>query len=321
MKGRLQAFSEIGVDFCGPFFATVGRSQVKRHVLVIVCCVTRAVNIEVCHALDGKSCLAALERHMARYGRPTYVNSDNGANFIASARHLEERLKILRQEGVPESSRWTCNIEWYFNPPASPTWTGHVECFVKLVKRALRCLKPRLKATFNDEELTTLIVQTQGFLNMRPLLDIRPECPPLTPADFLLTGNPRLANLPVVLPEKLTLETRKELIWGNLEEVWERFKTGYVLSLRKNVRLLPKGRQIAEKDAVVILDDEGSKIPGKWRYGVVVKAYDGKDGTQRSFDVLVDGDKIFKRNFRALGRLPRPSVVPDGYQLEVADSA
>ena len=313
-KGRLQAFSEIGIDFCGPYFATVGRSQVKRHVLVIACCITRAVNIEVCHSLDGKSCLAALEHHMARYGRPSYVNSDNGSNFLALARHLEERLRILRQGGVPESARRDCNIEWYFNPPASPTWSGHVEIFVKMVKRALRCLKPRIKTAFSDEELTTLMVQTQGFINMRPLLDIMPDRLPLTSADFLLTGNPRLSGLLVVAPERMGLDSRKELIQGNLEEVWERFKTDYVLSLRKNVKLLPKGRQIAERDAVVILDNEGTKIPGKWKCGVVVKAHEGKDEHQRSFDILVDGNKIFKRNYRALGRLPRPSVVPDGYR-------
>ena len=93
--GRLQAFSEIGIDFAGPFYATVGSSQVKRYALIIVCCTTRAVSVEVCHSLSGKSCLAALDRHMARYGQPSYINSDNDTNFLASSRHLEERIRIL----------------------------------------------------------------------------------------------------------------------------------------------------------------------------------------------------------------------------------
>ena len=311
--GRLQAFSEIGIDFAGPFCATIGRSQVKRYALIIVCCTTRAVNVEVCHSLNGKSCLAALDRHMARYGQPSYINSDNGANFLASSRHLEERIQVLRQPDIAERLRWTANIEWYFNPPASPTWTGHVECFVKMVKKALKCLKPRIKAAFDDEELRTLLVQTQGFINMRPLMNVHSDQTPLTPADFLLTGSPRLHSIPLEAPEKMTLESRKELIDANLRETWACFKEEYVLSLRKNVRLLPGNRQITSEDAVVLLDDEERKYPGQWRCGVVVDVHPGKDRIDRSFDILVGGDKIFKRNFRTLGRLPRPSLVPDGY--------
>ena len=143
--GKLQAFAEIGMDFCGPFMATIGRSQVKRYALIIVCCVTRALNVEVCHSLDGKNCLAGLERHMARFGKPNYINSDNGSNFLASARHLEERIRVLREHDIPENLRWTHNIDWYFNPPESPTWTGHVDCFVKQVKKALNACSPELR--------------------------------------------------------------------------------------------------------------------------------------------------------------------------------
>ena len=314
-EGGLRAFAEIGLDFCGPFFVSVGRSQVKRHVLVIVCCTTRAVNIEVCHKLDGKSCLAGLERHMARYGRPDYINSDNGTNFIASARHLEERLKVLRLPEIPEAVRWTANIEWYFNPPASPTWTGHVECFVKMVKKSLKLLRPRIKTSLSDEELLTLIAQAQGFINMRPLVKVSPDKPPLTPADFLLTGSGRLSFIPVVAPEKLTLATRKELIDANLNEVWDQFSRDYVLSLRKNLRLLPSKKRIQTKDAVVFLDDDNSKMPGKWRQGVVIGTHPGKDNEDRSFDILVEGDRMFKRNYRNLGLLPRPTLIPDGYLL------
>lgn len=216
--------------------------------------------------------MAALERHMAWYGRPSYINSDKGTNFLASARHLEDRIRVLRREEIPEELRWTCNIEWNFNPPASPTWTGHVECFVKMFKRALKCLKPRIKTAFSDEELSTLIVQTQGFINMRPLVHVRPDQVPLTPADFLLTGNPSLASLPIIAPKKLTLQSRKELIQANLEVAWDKFKKDYVTSLRRNVRLLPTQQQIAEKDAVVLLDNENTKIPGKWRHGVVIRS-------------------------------------------------
>ena len=95
-----------------------------------------------------------------------------------------------------------------------------MECFVKMVKRALKCLKPRVKVAFDDEELRTLPVQTQDFVNMRPLMNVRADQPPLTPANFLLTGSPRLHSIPVEAPEKMSLESRKEIIDANLREMW-----------------------------------------------------------------------------------------------------
>ena len=91
----------------------------------------------------------------------------------------------------------------------------------------------------------------------------------------------------------MSLGTRKELIDGNLREAWSCFQEEYVLNLSKNLRLLPSNRQITTEDEVVLLDNEDCKYLGQWRHGVVVEAYPGKDGMDRSFDILVGGEKIF----------------------------
>lgn len=137
--GDLRAFLMVGLDFAGPYHVQIGRTQHKCYLALIACCSTRALNVEICHALTAQSCLAALERHCARYGTPRYVNSDNESNFLASAAHLEERINLLRQSGDP----WKYEIEWTFNPACAPTYTGHIETMVKMVKEGLRRLSPR----------------------------------------------------------------------------------------------------------------------------------------------------------------------------------
>ena len=113
----LKAFQEVGIDFCGPFNVRVGRSSQKRYALIVACCTTRAINVEICYALNGQSCLAALERHCARYSQPRYINSDNGSNFLASARHLEERIEVLRTQHLPEHRRCIPTYNGTLIPP------------------------------------------------------------------------------------------------------------------------------------------------------------------------------------------------------------
>ena len=314
----LRAFQEIGIDFCGPFSVTIGRSQHKRYAMVIACCTTRAVNVEVCHALDGQSCLAALERHCARYAQPRYINSDNGSNFLASARHLETRIAVLRDHCLPEHRRWHPNIEWYFNPPSSPTWTGHVECFVKLVKNALKKLEPRYRQTFTEEGLSTALTMTIGYINSRPLVAVGAENPPLTPASFLLTGSAELHGIPVACPEQLPLSNRKELLDIRLDGAWRSFHQDYLTSLQQRDRVWPTDKRMEVGDHVLILEDNFKTDPRRWRAGKVMKIHPSKDDQERSYDVLVDGEVIFKRNYRSLARLPSPISIPDGHLQELS---
>ena len=311
IQETLRAFMEVGVDFCGPFQVKVGRSFHKRYAMIIACCTTRAINVEVCHTLTGQSCLAALERHCARYSQPRYINSDNGSNFLSSARHLEERIDILRGQHVPEHKRWHPNIQWNFNPPSSPTWTGHVECFVKLVKRALKRLEPRYCQSFTDESLHTALVMTIGYINSRPLMTVGSERPPLTPADFLLTGARELCGIPVVDRTRMTLKTRKELLDLELDASWKIFQEEYLLYLRQRNKTWPAKNILETGDLVVLKDEERLANSGKWRAGKILKTHEAKDNYDRSYDILVDGEVLYKRNYRTLGKLPSPSLIPN----------
>ena len=55
-SATLIAFMEIGVDHAGPFRLKQGRSTVEAHVLVIACCTTRAVSLEMSLSWEQGMC-------------------------------------------------------------------------------------------------------------------------------------------------------------------------------------------------------------------------------------------------------------------------
>ena len=132
----LRAFSEIGIDHMGPFQLKQGRGTVEGYVLVIACCATRAINLEMSLSTGSEHVLAALQRHVGVYGPAVYINSDGATGFVKARRMIQENAELLAREG------WT-NLDaptWNVNVPYSPTWSSHVEAMVKITKAALRKL-------------------------------------------------------------------------------------------------------------------------------------------------------------------------------------
>ena len=85
-------FNNAGVDYFGPFAVNLLRRSMKPWCCLFTCLITRAVHIKVVRSLDTDSCLVAINRFIARRGKPITIISDNGTNFVGSARELKEYI-------------------------------------------------------------------------------------------------------------------------------------------------------------------------------------------------------------------------------------
>jgi hypothetical protein len=78
------------VDYFGPLFIVVGRHLEKRYGCLFTCLITRAVHIELSTKMDADSFLMAYRRFVARRGTPKKIYSDNGTNFVAGKKELDQ---------------------------------------------------------------------------------------------------------------------------------------------------------------------------------------------------------------------------------------
>ena len=95
-------FTNIGIDYFGPFQVKRSRSTTKRWGCLFTCLATRAVHIEIAYPLSAGSFLLDFHRFMARCGKPALVWSDNGTNFTAAERDLKKELTKINRRKIEE---------------------------------------------------------------------------------------------------------------------------------------------------------------------------------------------------------------------------
>ena len=79
-------FSHAGIDYFGPFNVRQARSTVKRFGCMFTCLTVRAIHIEIAYSMSTDSFLFVLRKFIDRRGKPRRILSDNGANFVETAR-------------------------------------------------------------------------------------------------------------------------------------------------------------------------------------------------------------------------------------------
>ena len=80
------------MDYFGPSEVKRGRILCKRHGVIFTCVTSRAVHLEVAHALDTDSCINVIQRFICRRGQITSLRSDRGSNFKGAETELREAL-------------------------------------------------------------------------------------------------------------------------------------------------------------------------------------------------------------------------------------
>ena len=96
----LKAFTNVGVDFAGPFETKQGRENIwhKRWLCLFTCLEIRAVHLELAFRLDTNSFLNTFFRFASSRGMPSLVISDNGTNFIKANMELKNVIHNLDNE-------------------------------------------------------------------------------------------------------------------------------------------------------------------------------------------------------------------------------
>ena len=90
-------FSNVGVDYAGPFYIKLGHTRrptiVKAYACLFVSLSVKAVHIEVASDLTMAAFLACLRRFVAQRGKSNLIWSDNGTNFVpVSSKNLLNSL-------------------------------------------------------------------------------------------------------------------------------------------------------------------------------------------------------------------------------------
>lgn len=274
-------FSRIGVDFAGSILLRLARGRrptfVKSYISLFVCFVTKAIHLELVSALSTDAFLVALNRFVARRGKPSEMFSDNGTNFKGAYRKLTEMHSLLLSEqtgNIVIDHLSQDGISWRFIPPSAPHFGGLWETGVKSVKLHLKRVIGDHALTY--EEMYTLLTRIEAILNSRPLCARSDtDFDALTPAHFLI-GQPLTS-----ISEPNLCDTEPNLLsnWQRLQHMaqgfWKRWHTEYLTSLQNRPKWKQVKRDLQEGDVVILKEPFLSQ--SKWILGIVKQTIQGKD--------------------------------------------
>ncbi|XP_064087333.1 uncharacterized protein LOC135201986 [Macrobrachium nipponense] len=288
-------FENVGVDYSGPIVITKTEDNEPRKVYICLftCTATRAVHLDVALDMTAESFLLIFRRFCGTWPVPKQIISDNGTNFKATAKFLEE---ICNDPQIREyfSNR---GIVWKFIVPKAP-WQGALyERMIKVVKNCLKKVFYHNRVSL--DELQTVVVEIQSRVNNRPLSYINSDSmspEPLSPS-HLLYGRSIEAMPPVVLADESdpTYMDHDQLnkqfsllscIISKFEKVW---KNEYIISLRERHYGSDRARELNNLKVgdVVLVQFESPR--SEWLLGRIVELRPDSEGVIRSVDVYCKG--------------------------------
>ena len=280
-KGRV--FHSIGIDMFGPLEVKMGRGKPrgKRYGIIFTCSFSRAINVEVMKDATADSCLMAFKRHVAVYGQPRFVNSDQGTNLQSVRKVMHEKITAW-EDARPLVQHHFPSMHWHSNPPYSPSYGGHYESLIKVLKNAFKHLARWPRYLFDDEQLYTGLKEAAAMANMRPLTAPSTDPhdpPPLKPSDFLHS------EVLGMVPDwrRTTLHTKvKTELEEFQEELWERMRKEVLPGLQKP-RTWGKQNLIQTGDLVLYNHDDWR--PDFWPLARVIESYPNQDGEARNVKI------------------------------------
>ncbi|XP_033104578.1 uncharacterized protein LOC117107129, partial [Anneissia japonica] len=155
------------VDYFGPYEVKISRKTMTKHYGVIFTCMnTRAVHLELAVNCSTEEFLQVLRRFFAIRGKPAYLQSDNGTQFVSVDKELRSMIQGWDKEKLQEYCAGH-QTTWRFITPLSPHHNGCVEALVKSCKNALR--KAVGSQRMKPFELYTYLKEAANLVNQRPI--------------------------------------------------------------------------------------------------------------------------------------------------------
>ncbi|XP_075990291.1 uncharacterized protein LOC142985934 [Anticarsia gemmatalis] len=291
------------VDYAGPVLianrAGRGCKLTKAYMCIFVCSAVKAVHLELVTDLTSEAYMAALNRFVARRGKPRSITSDNGTNFVGAS---NEMYNFLNSSNVPFEIAQE-GIEFIFTPAYSPHFNSLAEAAVKSCKHHLKRLLGLTHFTY--EEMSTCLIQIEAVLNSRPLTPLSSDpndFTALTPSHFLI-GRP-LLSVPCTQVTDNTHITRLDR-WKRIQYIrqhfWGRFHNEYTSLLQAKSKWFVSRGEV--KPGTLVLIKDKTTPPLLWSLGRVTKTYPGVDGVTRVAEMKTRRGTI-RRAFNCICPLP-----------------
>ena len=313
-------FQNILLDLFGPF--TIKDDCVKKGPRVhkkvwgvlVSCCSTRAVYLDVATNYDTESILHCIRRLQAHRGSVRVITSDPGSQLVGASNELREWRRGWSEEKLIEFGS-KHGIEWRFIMANSQHQTGGVEVMVKLAKGAIKAIMHKLgqhKVTLN--ELNTILAEAANLINSRPI-GLKPnkdtDVEYLTPNSLLLgrssdtiSGGPFEAKDMFDQGSKLDHD-RFKLTQRIVNQFWEVWIKNYFPTLLVRKKWHQRQRNMKVGDVCLLQDS--NQVRGEFRMCRVSRVFPDPKGIVRNVEVLAAHKKDGARSYhpQGLSRLRR----------------
>jgi hypothetical protein len=189
--------------------------------------------------------------------------------------------------------------QWKFSSPISPWQGGFFERLVGMIKAHLPLITSR--ATFNQQELQTIVTEVEAVLNSRPIGSLENGMV-LTPGHLLIGRRP--LSWPGLREAAFDQDAVPKDVWYRrecaLDEFWNSWRKTYLATLRGRFAS-GRGTTRLLVGSSVLLHDES--VPrASWKVGIVRQVFPGPDGFTRNVVVEAEG-KEYRRSIQRLSPL------------------
>lgn len=292
VESNLPPFTNVGLDYFGPFYVKRGRTREKRYGCIFTCLNVRAIHIEIAESLDTDSFVNALRRFLARRGQVKIIRSDNGTNFRSAQKELKEAIKEWNQRKIVDYLT-VKSVKWIFNPPAASHHGGAWERMIRTIRNVLLSILKEQVPT--DEQLRTVMCEAEAIINSRPLTTVSadPNDPaPLTPNHLLtLRCDPTLP--PGVFDGDANYARRR---WKQIQYLadlfWKRWRTEYLHTLQIRQKWTKFRENLKPGDLVLIMDENAPRC--HWKMGVISTVFKDKNKVVRSVEVKTSSSLLVR---------------------------